>query len=97
VSGDVVALSDHATFLGDKVQFLLDATLGMVQIDQNNILKVFSVVAVLLPPAVIGAFYGMNFSYLPRLHESWGVWAALALMVVSALAPYAYFRRKGWS
>jgi len=97
VSGDVVALSDHASFLGDKVQFLLDATLGMVQIDQNNILKIFSVVAVLLlPPSVIGAFYGMNFSYLPWLHEPWGVWAALAMMVVSALAPYAYFRRKGW-
>jgi CorA-like Mg2+ transporter protein len=95
VSGDVVALSYHATFLGDKVQFLLDATLGMVQIDQNNILKIFSVAAVLLPPSVIGAFYGMNFGYIPWLHESWGVWAALALMVVSALAPYAYFRRKG--
>jgi magnesium transporter len=97
VSGDVVALSDHATFLGDKVQFLLDATLGMVQIDQNNILKIFSVVAVLLlPPSVIGAFYGMNFSYIPWLHEPWGVWAALALMVLSAVTPYAYFRRKGW-
>jgi magnesium transporter len=97
VSGDVVALSDLATFLGDKVQFLLDATLGMVQIDQNNILKIFSVVAVLLlPPSVIGAFYGMNFSNIPWQHESWGVWTALALMVVSALAPYAYFRRKGW-
>jgi magnesium transporter len=97
VSGDVVALSDHASFLGDKVQFLLDATLGMVQIEQNNILKIFSVVAVLLlPPSVIGAFYGMNFSYMPGLHQPWGVWAALAMMVVSALAPYAYFRRKGW-
>jgi magnesium transporter len=97
VSGDVVALSDHASFLGDKVQFLLDATLGMVSIDQNNILKIFSVVAVLLlPPSVIGAFYGMNFSYIPWLHEPWGVWAALGMMVVSALAPYAYFRRKGW-
>jgi len=97
VSGDVVALSDHASFLGDKVQFLLDATLGMVTIDQNNILKIFSVVAVLLlPPSVIGAFYGMNFSNIPWLHEPWGVWAALAMMVVSALTPYAYFRRKGW-
>ncbi|HYC09794.1 MAG TPA: magnesium transporter CorA family protein [Steroidobacteraceae bacterium] len=97
VSGDVVALSDHASFLGDKVQFLLDATLGMVTIDQNNILKIFSVVAVLLlPPSVIGAFYGMNFSNIPWLHEPWGVWAALAMMVVSAVAPYAYFRRKGW-
>jgi magnesium transporter len=97
VSRDVVALSDHATFLGDKVQFLLDATLGMVTIDQNNILKIFSVVAVfMLPPSVIGAFYGMNFAYIPWLHERWGVWAALAMMVVSALIPYVYFKRKGW-
>ena len=97
VSGDVVALSDHASFLGDKAQFLLDATLGMVSIDQNNILKIFSVVAVLLlPPSVIGAFYGMNFSNIPWLHEPWGVWAALGMMVVSAVAPYAYFRHKGW-
>ena len=97
VSRDVVALSDHATFLGDKVQFLLDATLGMVTIDQNNILKIFSVVAVfMLPPSVIGAFYGMNFAYIPWLHERWGVWAALAMMVVSALIPYFYFKRKGW-
>ena len=97
VSRDVAALSDHASFLGDKVQFLLDATLGMVTIDQNNILKIFSVVATLmLPPSVIGAFYGMNFAYIPWLHESWGVWAALVMMVVSAIAPYLYFRAKGW-
>jgi magnesium transporter len=69
----------------------------MVTIDQNNILKIFSVVTVLmLPPSVIGAFYGMNFSYIPWLHEPWGVWAALGLMVVSALIPWVYFRSKGW-
>lgn len=97
VSRDVGALADHASFLGDKVQFLLDATLGMVTIDQNNILKIFSVVTVLmLPPSVIGAFYGMNFSYIPWLHEPWGVWAALGMMVVSALIPWCYFRAKGW-
>ena len=66
VSRDVGAMSDHASFLGDKVQFLLDATLGMVTIDQNNILKIFSVVTVfMLPPSVIGGFYGMNFSTSP--------------------------------
>jgi magnesium transporter len=97
VSRDVVALSDHATFLGDKVQFLLDATLGMVTIDQNNILKIFSVVAVfMLPPSLIGAFYGMNFAYIPWLHERWGVWAALGMMAVSAAIPFTYFKRKGW-
>jgi magnesium transporter len=73
VTRDVAALSDHASFLGDKAQFLLDATLGLVTIDQNNILKIFSVVTVLLlPPSVIGAFYGMNFEHIPWLHEPWG-------------------------
>jgi len=97
VSRDVVALSDHATFLVGKAQFLLDATLGLVTIDQNNILKIFSVVTVMmLPPSVIGAFYGMNFAYIPWLHERWGVWAALGMMVVTALIPFAYFKRRGW-
>jgi magnesium transporter len=97
VSRDVTALSDHATFLGDKLQFLLDATLGLVTIDQNNILKIFSVVTVvLLPSTVIGGFYGMNFSYIPWLHERWGVWAALAMMAVSAVIPLVYFKRRGW-
>jgi magnesium transporter len=97
VTRDVMALSDHATFLGDKLQFLLDATLGLVTIDQNNILKIFSVVTVvLLPSTVIAGFYGMNFGNIPWLHEPWGVWAALAMMVVSAVIPLVYFRRKGW-
>jgi magnesium transporter len=97
VARDVAALSDHATFLVGKTQFLLDATLGLVSIDQNNILKIFSVVTVLLlPPSVIGAFYGMNFEHIPWLHERWGVWAALAMMVVSALGPYLYFKGKRW-
>jgi magnesium transporter len=97
VARDVAALSDHATFLVGKTQFLLDATLGLVSIDQNNILKIFSVVTVLLlPPSVIGAFYGMNFVHIPWLHESWGVWAALGMMVVSALVPYLYFKGKRW-
>jgi magnesium transporter len=97
VARDVVALSDHATFLVGKAQFLLDATLGMVTIDQNNILKIFSVVTVLLlPPSVIAGFYGMNFEHIPMLHEPWGVYAALAMMLASAVLPFAYFRGKGW-
>jgi magnesium transporter len=97
VSRDVIALSDHATFLVGKAQFLLDATLGLVTVDQNNILKIFSVVTVLLlPPSVIGAYFGMNFVYIPLLHRPWGIWAASAAMVVSALIPWVYFKRKGW-
>ena len=97
LSRDVIAMSDHASFLGNSVSFILDATLGMINIDQNNILKIFSVVTVfLLPPSVIGAVYGMNFDHIPWAHESWGFLAALGLMVASALVPYVIFKRRGW-
>jgi len=97
LSRDVGPMSEYATFLGDKVQFLLDATLGMVSIDQNNILKIFSVVTLFfLPPSVVAGFYGMNFERIPWLHASWGPWYALGLMVVSGVAPYMYFKRRGW-
>ena len=97
LSRDVIAMSDHASFLGTNVSFILDATLGMVDIDQNNILKIFSVVTVfLLPPSVIGAIYGMNFDHIPWAHESWGFMAALGLMVASALLPYLFFKRRRW-
>lgn len=97
LSRDVLAMSDHASFLGDKVQFVLDATLGMVTIDQNNILKIFSVVTVfLLPPSVIAGFYGMNFEHIPWLHQPWGWYAALGMMVASAMLPWLWFKRKGW-
>jgi magnesium transporter len=94
---DVMAMSDHASFLGTKVSFILDATLGLINIDQNNILKIFSVVTVfLLPPSVIGAVFGMNFSKMPWLHEPWGFWAAMSLMLASAIGPFVFFKRKGW-
>ena len=97
LSRDVIAMSDHASFLGNNVSFILDATLGMISIDQNNILKIFSVVTVfLLPPSVIGAIYGMNFEHIPWAHESWGFLAALGLMLLSALVPYLVFKRRGW-
>jgi magnesium transporter len=94
---DVGAMSDHASFLGTKTSFILDATLGFINIDQNNILKIFSVVTVfLLPPSVIGAVYGMNFDHIPWLHEPWGFWAALGVMLASSILPFLYFKRKGW-
>jgi len=97
LSRDVLALSDHASFLGTKLSFMLDATLGMVSIDQNNILKIFSVVTVfLLPPSVIAGFYGMNFEHIPWLHIEWGWYAALGLMLASSLIPYFIFKRRGW-
>jgi magnesium transporter len=97
LSHDVVGMSDHASFLSTNLNFILDATLGMINIDQNNILKIFSMVTVfLLPPSVIGALFGMNFSHIPAAALPWGFWGALGLMVVSAVLPYLLFRRKGW-
>jgi magnesium transporter len=97
LSRDVLAMSDHSTFLSNKVQLLLDATLGMVSIDQNNVVKIFSVVTVLLlPPSFIAGFFGMNFERLPLLHEAWGVSVCVGLMLASAVLPYLYFKRRRW-
>ena len=97
ISRDVAQMTDHAGFLGNKVNFILDATLGMVNIDQNNILKIFSVVTVvLLPPSVIGAAFGMNFDVIPTAHANWGFASALGLMVVSAIVPFLIFKWRGW-
>jgi magnesium transporter len=97
LSHDVVAMSDHAGFLATNLNFILDATLGMINIDQNNILKIFSVVTVfLLPPSVIGAVFGMNFTHIPAAAQPWGFWGALGLMALSSVLPYLWFRRKGW-
>jgi magnesium transporter len=94
---DAEQLSNHAAFMSNKVQFLLDATLGMINIDQNNILKIFSVATVvLLPPSVIGAIFGMNFDVIPTSHADWGFWGALGLMATSAIVPFAYFKQRGW-
>jgi magnesium transporter len=97
LSKDVVAMSDHAGFLGTNLNFILDATLGMINIDQNNILKIFSVVTVfLLPPSVIAGIFGMNFAHMPGLQQPWGFGMAIAAMVVSAVGPYLWFRQRGW-
>lgn len=94
---DVQSLSDHANFLGTKTTFLLEATLGMLNIEQNNIIKIFSVAAVVfLPPTLIASIYGMNFNVMPELEWLLGYPFAIGLMVVSAILPYAYFKRRGW-
>jgi magnesium transporter len=94
---DVTSLTDHATFLANKIQFLLDATLGMVSIDQTNVIKIFSVVAVvLLPPTLVASMYGMNFKHMPELDWMLGYPWALLLMLVSAVLPYVYFKWKRW-
>ena len=94
---DIHSLTDHASFLSSKIVFLLDATLGMVSIQQNDIIKIVSVAAVVfLPPTVIASAYGMNFKHMPELEWYFGYPFALLLMVLSALLPYLYFRRRGW-
>ena len=97
MSRDVRSLTEHASFLSSKINFLLDATLGMINIEQNAIIKIFSVVAVVfLPPTLIASIYGMNFEFMPELHWALGYPLALALMLGSAIAPYLYFKRRGW-
>jgi magnesium transporter len=97
VSKDVSALSDHATFLSNKVNFFLDATLGRINIEQNSIIKLFSVLAVVfLPPTLIASIYGMNFEYMPEIRSVLGYPFSLLLMLLSAILPYVFFNRKGW-
>ena len=94
---DVQSLSDHATYLTNKITFLLDAMLGVVTIEQNNIIKIFSIAAVaLMPPTLVGTIYGMNFKNMPELEWSFGYPMALLLMFITAVLPVVYFRRKGW-
>jgi magnesium transporter len=94
---DVQSLADHIGYLSTKITFLLDATLGMINNEQNTIIKIFSVLAVaLMPPTLVGTIYGMNFKHMPELEWQWGYPWALFLMVLSALLPWLYFKRKGW-
>ncbi len=94
---DVKSIDEHAIFLLGKVSFLLDATLGLINIEQNNIIKIFSVAAVtFLPPTLVASAYGMNFKYMPELDWLLGYPLAVVLMVLSAAIPFWYFRRKKW-
>jgi magnesium transporter len=94
---DINSLMDHTRFLSGRITFLLDATLGMISSEQNQIIKLFSVMAViLLPPTLVATIYGMNFRNMPELDWVYGYPVALGVMGVSAVLPYIYFRRKGW-
>jgi magnesium transporter len=94
---DIDSLDSHTTFLFDKINFLMDATVGFININQNKIIKLFSVAAVaLLPPTLVASAYGMNFRFMPELQWTFGYPFALALMAASAIAPMWYFRRRGW-
>jgi len=94
---DIDSLDSHTTFLFDKINFLMNATVGFININQNKIIKIFSVASVaLLPPTLIASIYGMNFRAMPELDWSLGYPFALTVMVMSVAAPFIYFRRKGW-
>jgi magnesium transporter len=94
---DVQSLSDHATYLANKVTFLLDAMIGVMSVEQNNIIKLFSVAAVvLMPPTLIASIYGMNFKHMPELDWTFGYPMALVLMLIAAILPYWFFKWKKW-
>lgn len=94
---DLQSLEEHASFQTNKIQFLLDATLGLVNLEQNNIIKLFSVMAVVfMPPTLIASIYGMNFEQMPELKWALGYPSSLMLMVMAAIAPYFFFRWKRW-
>jgi magnesium transporter len=94
---DIDSLDSHSTFLFDKINFLMNATVGFININQNKIIKIFSVASVaLLPPTLIASIYGMNFKAIPELDWRYGYVYAIGLMIASVAAPFIYFRRKGW-
>ena len=94
---DIESLNSHTAFLFGKINFLMDATVGFININQNKVIKIFSVASVaLLPPTLIASIYGMNFENMPELKWAVGYPFALGLMVTSVLLPYLFFRRKGW-
>jgi magnesium transporter len=94
---DIASLSDYDTHLVNKVQLLLDATLGLINAEQNNIIKVLTVVSVVgVPPTLVASIYGMNFKYMPELDWAWGYPAGLLLIALSAVAPLIWFKWRGW-
>jgi magnesium transporter len=94
---DIDSLDSHTVFLFDKINFLMDATVGFINLNQSRIIKIFSVAAVaLLPPTLIASVYGMNFAHMPELGWRFGYPFSLLLMAASVAAPFWYFRRKGW-
>ena len=94
---DIAALIDHSSFLGEQLTFQLDASLGLISIEQNAAMKLFSWAAlVFLPPTLVAGIYGMNFDHMPELHWFYGYPMALGIMPVSGIAPRLHMRKRGW-
>jgi magnesium transporter len=97
VRQDILSLTEYDAHLANKVQLLLDATFGLISIEQNNIIKVLTIVSVVgVPPTLVASMYGMNFKHMPELEWAWGYPYALALIVISAVAPLLWFKLRGW-
>lgn len=94
---DAQSLTTYVDYLSNRITFLLDTLVGLISIEQNAIIKIFSVAAVgFMPPTLVASIYGMNFHDMPELHWAWGYPLAIGFMVFSAILPLIYFRRKGW-
>jgi len=94
---DIDSLENHTAFLFDKINFLMDATVGFINLNQSKIIKIFSVVSVaLIPPTLLASIWGMNYKHMPELDTTWGYPMAIGVMVISAIIPLAYFHSKGW-
>lgn len=97
VAHDVATLSEHAAFIAGNISFLLDASLGLINVEQNAIIKIFSIASVVfLPPTLVASVYGMNFHFMPELDWTLGYPLALFAMLLSAVIPFFFFRWKGW-
>jgi magnesium transporter len=97
VARDLQSLSEFGGFLSNKINFMLDATLGLINIEQNSIVKIFTVAAVIfLPPTLVASLYGMNFEHMPELKWQWGYPFSIVLMIASVIVPFVFCRRKGW-
>ncbi len=94
---DIDSLENHTAFLFDKINFLMDATVGFINLNQSKIIKIFSVVSVaLMPPTLLASVWGMNYKHMPELDVTWGYPMAILAMVISAMIPLWYFHHKGW-
>jgi len=94
---DILSLNDYDAHLSNNVQLLLDATLGLINVAQNNIIKVLTIVSVVgVPPTLVASMYGMNFRHMPELDWAWGYQYGLAVIAVSAILPLLWFKLRGW-
>ena len=97
VAADIRSLADHTTYVSGTAVFLLDATLGLINTEQNAIIRIISVIAVvIMPPTLVASIYGMNFHSMPELNWRFGYPVALLIMLAAAVLPYLYFKKRGW-